>query len=473
MRLLYLPMWSSNKNLQTCSTYNWAKNFFRNVIDNDDFYLYFCVPEDTEEDFSEVSGKNVKLIPIKSSMWQYEEMYYLDDRIIDLFKQSTGKYVIDAVISDKTLCSNYLMSNINDTYNKAHKILNILTSKFTLLREAKTKESLQKHLFFSQMENFAMCDLLMLVSEFQKGRILDTCRRYYSATIISELEKKMFVRMSTNNIETLESICLEKPTDKILFNYSNAIHSGYKAEKIFEEFNMLFKLSKPVEIVITTPSVKGGRVFAQKLQHYKHFEFHMGLNQDDFWKVAGRCHVGMHMSKGGELNNSVIEQMMLRQVIVFLDSKMARSHVYKGYPFLAKNHTEIQVMLRDVIENYWTDRIQDVIDKQKKYVIDNFDGIKNSQRAISVIYDMYLNMYAEFCNNPSRQLINWMEDRFKDIDEISWDEFKRIVKSETSGKINMDKAHGQIRLTKNQMYLLMQSIGFKDTNDSEMPNFRR
>ena len=199
----------------------------------------------------------------------------------------------------------------------------------------------------------------------------------------------------------------------------------------------------------------------------------MGLNQDDFWKVAGRCHVGMHMSKGGELNNSVIEQMMLRQVIVFLDSKMARSHVYKGYPFLAKNHTEIQVMLRDVIENYWTDRIQDVIDKQKKYVIDNFDGIKNSQRAISVIYDMYLNMYAEFCNNPSRQLINWMEDRFKDIDEISWDEFKRIVKSETSGKINMDKAHGQIRLTKNQMYLLMQSIGFKDTNDSEMPNFRR
>lgn len=315
MRILYLPMYDKPKLLENSSTFNWAVTFFGVILNMyKDVFLYMGVPEESEDLPVFFDHPRVMAVLMPASGWQYQEMGNVSVKVLDLFKQSIGKYLIDVVFNDKVLSNAMVTAYLNDSYKNTPQIMVGCPIQYSL---SSKYIPLPPSFFMAQAIGLATADFTIWSIDHQVSRTLRENRKYLSPTALMHIQENSFRGLFAYNYEEVDTIykSIEKSRVKIKLNYANGASVGYKIEDIFDVYDFLFCLGEPVEISATVPDSEFPTTLSHLNEKYEHFNIHFGLNREEFYKEAASCHVGLYLGMDGELSDSIMEQTLLGQVM--------------------------------------------------------------------------------------------------------------------------------------------------------------
>lgn len=467
LRFLYVPMYSSPHNLKTCSTYNYVKVLIRKMVESRDCYAYVAIPEGTADQCAELMDHpRIEVIEMKASKNQYRDLCLYPTELVDYFNELEGEKYIDAVLTDKALLIPFLKSQLYTfTRNGCSQIPVGWIDQFFM---RPTEHSyMQEHHIRSQIWGFAEADFLVWASDNVKMDALGVARKYVAPSVLKAMREKSFNWFSAADIHRLDGLLThEKRQDKVVLNYAYATNDAYKYKDVFEILNRVYEGGRDVDILVTTSSK--GSIIPQRFKQ-SNVTIHNALAQDEFFeKVAKEAHVFLYMPDYSELSQSVLEQQYLGLVGIFPHKQWAKDTTYEGYPYLAANKIELEAMLRHVVDNYWTDEVQDVIKRQRQYILEEFDATHLAQN----IYDKMSALIE-----PAGKL--WktkdtLEELFADRDEVDYQTWVTAIKEGTNMGYDMDNMPvARYGLGKNLFRRLMWDIGFEDTCEGPLPHFRR
>lgn len=467
LRFLYVPMYSSPHNLQTCSTYNYVKVLIKKMVENRNCYAYVAIPEGSTDDVTELTEHpRIEVIEMKSSKNQYRDLCLYPNELVDYFNELEGEKYIDAVFTDKAILIPFLKAQLYTfTKNGCSQIPVGWIDQF-FMRPTEHSYMQETHIR-SQIWGFAEADFLVWASDNVKKEAFGVARKYVSPSVLRDIMLKSHNWFSAADITRLEGF-LEKPkrTDKVVLNYAYATNDAYKYKDVFEILNRVYEGGRDVDILVTTSSK--GSIIPQRFKE-SNVTIYNALPQAEFFdKVATEAHVFLYMPDYSELSQSVLEQQYLGLVGIFPNKSWAKDSNYPGYPYLANNKTELEMYIRHVCDNYWSDEVQGVIEKQRQFILDTYDATH-----------LATNMYDHMSNiiQPAEKL--WktkdtLEELFKDYDEIDYETWTEVIKQGTSMKYEMDNMPvARYGLGKNLFRRLMWDIGFVDTCEHSLPHFVR
>lgn len=467
LRFLYVPMYSSPHNLQTCSTYNYVKVLIKKMVENRQCYAYVAIPEGTRDQCAELTDHpRIEVIEMKASKNQYRDLCIYPNELVDYFNELEGEKYIDAVLTDKALLIPFLKSQLYTfTRNGCSQIPVGWIDQFFM---RPTEHSyMQEHHIRSQIWGFAEADFLVWASDNVKQEAFAVARKYVSPSVLRDIINKSYNWFSAADIQRLNKY-LDRPKrkDKIVLNYAYATNDAYKYKEVFEILNRVYEGGRDVEILVTTSSKAS--IIPKRFKE-SNVTIYNALPQEEFFeKVATQAHVFLYMPDYSELSQSVLEQQYLGLVGIFPNKQWAKDTTYPGYPYLANNKDELEMYIRHVVDNYWSDEVQEVIRKQREFILERFDAT-----------NLALNIYDHMSKiiQPVNKLWRTKKDLnklFWNYDEIDYDTWVHVIKEGTSMGYDMNNMPvARYGLAKNVFRRLMWDIGFIDTCDRPVPHFKR
>jgi len=466
LRFLYVPMYSSPHNLATCSTWNYVKVLIKKIVENRKCYAYVAIPKGTKEYCDGLlNDSRIELIEMNCSKNQYRDLCTYPSELVDYFNELEGEKYIDFVLTDKALLIPFLKSQLYTfTRNGCSQIPVGWIDQFFM---RPTEHSyMQEHHIRSQIWGFAEADFLIWCSDNVKHEAFGVARKYVSPSVLKGIVEKSYNWFSAADIQRLDKYKQEKRKDKIVLNYAYATNQAYKYKEVFEILNRVYEGGRDIDILVTTSSKS--TIIPERFKQSNVYIYNALSQQEFFDKVSKEAHVFIYMPDYSELSQSVLEQQYLGLVGIFPDKQWAKDTTYKGYPFLAKSKDELEMYLRYVVDNYWADEIQDVIKKQKEFILERFDA---TQLALN-IYD-----HASEIIKPTGKLWetkNTLELLFKGFDDVPYELWVEMIKEGTGMHYEMDSMPvARYGLSKNVFRRLMMDIGFVDTCEESTPHFKR
>jgi len=427
LRILYLPLYTS-QDITGCSTFLYAKTMYMSLIEKyEDIFLYFPVPE-VSYPSKEIEHPRIMQIPIGNRKKQRDEMRTYDRSLIDLFSENRGKYFIDIVLCDKQCVASQFMNElISYTTGGSGGILLFNNIQFVL--DKKHNGFIPQNIINESTKGVIDADLNLMTLNNDLQRILKEARSVFSASSLSKIIKSSKIKMGSIDIDRIDNANISvKKNEEFTVNWGYGLNSDYNFEDVFQVIDSLFCSGRKVKILICTP---GGFTKANWKMNYRYFEMMVRCPQEEFWSNISKAHCFVYMAGMSELSYSVLEQQYLGLVGVFLNRPYLDGWLYEGYPFIAKDKNEIAFMLRDIYNNYESDRIQDVIKKQKDFIkkYSKNDRVDTLYQLFKERYDAMIEDKRERYEGIPPLLISI----FKDIDgPITYEEFKKLV-AEGSG----------------------------------------
>lgn len=469
MRVLWIPMWDKAWVLKNSSEWNWGKVLVK-VLSEEGHYLYILVPEGVEVP-NEYVGRYT-YVPTSWDRVQSQELCNPDFRALKPFRMSDGPIVIDAVLNDKVMANSSIRAYLEDTnYNLTGRLVNAVELSYVFgawIQRTKTPAIMK-----AQSYGISSADIVLWNDSYQFDAIYRDFRKFLSVTEVSRIRENSLFGVASLDPERVMKYRVEKSRDVVRFNYANGMNADYQYERIFDCFDFLFRLGKKVEVIATIPDPQVSVRFMhlqQKGGQWPELKIYLGLSQEEFYKVAATCHVGMFLGRGGEINGSIPEQQLLGQVIVFVNNPFLGDWVYEGYPYVARNNTELKMWLKFLAENYWTDEVQGVLAKQQQFVLER----QNDRKSLVRLSNEMKRQFAEQCQRTGMKSIYAALSKYLEgVSELSYDGLVEAVKNCTDKGIPMHRPYGRMRLDKLLYHRFMYRLGFVDTCESPVPFYRR
>lgn len=475
MRVAYVPMYSSPHNIQTCSSFNFIRMVAMSIVQNRDCHLYLCVPDSVSDRAwveEQLKHPRLTIIYVPAYKNQHREMTWLPGEIIKRFAEMGGDLYIDALLTDKTVAVPYFREALHTwTENGTGGITIAVVDRF-FLREVEHNYQ-QEGWYRDQAFGHASADLICWTTKNVQTDAMNAAKKWLSFSEIKKMREKSIFSYSSLDIERMKPFIVERdPNDPVrVVNYAYALSSGYKWQDNLEMFDYLFaRGNRNVKILVTTATLMEG-IFPERWSNY--MEIHQGLPRNEFWKKISTAHAFVHLPQYVQLSQSVLEQQMLGIVGVFPNRPWAYDMTYPGYPYIGKDKVEMGGMLRHVIDNYFTDEVQDVIKKQREFICERFDGVKCAVG----LYDAVKKITPDRMPGAPGDLPALCHAIFKDIPvgaTVTYDEWKEKIKDNTRVRFNVDKAPMALQgVCKNRWRKATLMVGFKDDFSNEKPTFIR
>lgn len=468
MRILYVPLYTTS-NIEACSTFHFAKKFFLQLVSQfPDTYVYFPVFQRYIEN-PIITHPRIKLIDINShrKIYKQRDDMSLFPAYLDQFRESDGKYYVDVVVCDKPMVSAAILDHLKSyTTNGSGGILLVNLHQFIV--DSKINTFVHSHSFCSIVMGMAVADLNVFSLESDKNRMKAEERNYLSPAMIRKINDSSLLSLGGVDVEKVERFLSDERNEKFTVNWGYAYTNGYQVDKVFGEIDMLFRSGRDIEIIATSPGGKGSLI---DFERFNYFTFMEKVPQEKFWEIISKCHAFVYMAWQGELSYSVLEQQILGLVGVFINKEYIEGMLYPEYPFIAKSHEEIAVYLRQIYENYESEWIQEVIEKQRQWVKDHFNIESRNKVVFEEIQSRYESLIDSY-RNKSEPVQQLFQEIFDDgpIDHDTW---ISEVKEKSESKMNMLDNGGRFDQSKNRFRRLMQVAGYIDDGQEEMPVFRK
>lgn len=479
LRVLYVPHFSSPKMVRTCSTWNWAKVFFRRWVDTrPDVFVYFPVPrgQENDPDMARIDHPRIEKIPITVDDVQYLEAMALQPEF-DAFSGYSGNKPVDVIFCDKICKLGALRANLMPFLGKACAPTAIVTSgQFLFDSQLSGMISLLDSWEKEQAIGWTMSDLNIFRTEGEYGRAEKICRRYLSPKMILDLMDSKVVGGIGNDLSRLDKFYKkDKPTKPITMNWAYGMTIAYHTKEVFATIDTLFRSGRDIRVLVTSSSRGAGRSGLTALAGKKYFELNWGLPQEKYYEAISGAHLFMFFpTRTRSLSYSVIEQMYLGLVGIFPRGLLKPEMIPDDYPFLFSNTIEALAHLRWIVDNWADPKVQNTIERMREIVREKYNGISDAERIIEKIEDVYEVKDKEVkVRRACREIV---EELFAGKDQVSWEEVITAIHARNRIVIRGAGSADYLSHTGFSMAVFrraMRAIGMPDSCESSTPVFVR
>jgi hypothetical protein len=453
---------------------NWAKVYWpRAIRENPNWFLYLPVPEGIEFDYASVGLEHERIlkIPMKFRfLKQIDEMTEIQEEYFKLFSDFGGKYYLDAVVCDKPEILLPLKNYFSSPYRTSC-VPPVMVANVQYALGADTHKKFMDSLFMAQSAGIAQADVISFVNENSQARAMKYARQHLAPTYVKHIMDNSYHYLNGVNIERVEGFRLaEKPKEPLTVSYGYGLNRVYQFEELFEIFDKLFCSGRNVKVLINSNSASAFNFDFSKYE--KHFQVSLDCPQDEFYKMIAPAHAFLFMAKEFEMSYSACEKHLLGLIGVYLDSPRVRNIVYKGYPYIGKTKLELATILRFVLENYYTDEVQEVQRKQVEFIKAKYHGINNGRQ-----YDMRIREAVQRREEYYAQTFDGkkllLHEIFKNEKDLTYAQFKEKIEKGTTNGIDIEHNYGRYALSRTVWRHCMEQIGFMDTCLTADPHFVR
>lgn len=475
MRILYIPFFS-NMNLAGCSIFNNMKVLLRNLVEmHEDVHVFYPYPDNEAFDVSAISyleHPRIKLIPVEARKIQSEDNVFLPAAIMDLFNTCDGEYHVDLILSDKQRIAVWIELLLNDQIRAVPSGVPIVNfTQYPVNREGRLEHYGEAFEFAQVLGWYNGWN--MWGSRVDYEDCLKAARKYASPRVVRRIMDRSFHDVQTViACDRISGYSKEKPRDEIRINYASRFGTHYEFEELFEEVDLLYKAGRPVKLVVTSPSLVPGRVGSRVLNELEErkqsFEVHYRCPQEEFYGHASQCHVALWRIKQASAFLTLREQVFMGQAVVIPDGPTYREQL-PDYPYMYRDTKEMRVMLRHVVDNYWSEEVQNVVAKYRQYVQDRYD-VKGRMDALHAFFAERIReseVHDASCTNMVREaleLAGWPE-------RMTYDELRDVLRKHT--RIGKDIEVRYTGTARNNYRWIMADVGYRDTQEEFYPVYEK
>lgn len=479
-RILYVPMYSSPARIATDSTFNWAKIFFKSIVENDpEAFVYLPVPEGVSNTYKAIDHPRIHLFPVPmyADRSQYSELIRLQEIFVERFTDALGPHFVDVVVCDKASVLPLLKAGI-DMWLEPLQAPKVYVTKTHFILDSDKIATLSRDFEMTQSLGYAMADMVLWMSEedYQRGSALSS--KYLSATMTANLQKSKVLGGWLANFGLAEKYGIDpmdKPRSPITLSYAYASNADYHSAEIVKIFDTVYQTNPNVHILLTT-SGGIGRSLTPLLCKMPYVEQYNGLPQEEFFKKIRDAHIFIYWpSAPGMPTSTVMELQNMGLVGVFLAGSKKPPTLFPDYPYLAKGPAELTVLVKYLSEHYFDDSVQEVIRKQKQWNLERYDPRKDAV----VLYERILKILEEKKGDSVARSKSGFVDLLKEvtvgIPEFTMDQLLVMIKNLSRIGIDLHSL-GSLPYMGTCMASLrrtMEQLGFRDACDGPEVRFVR
>lgn len=479
-RILYIPMYSSPTNLATDSTYNWAKIFFHTIVEYDPkAFVYFAVPQGVGHSFHEIDHPRIYKFPVPmfGNDSQYLEAALLQQEYVNLFGELRGKYMVDIVACDKATVIPAMRMGSEFWINTGG-APRAYVSKAPFIFDSDAISSLYPHLDIMQSLGYAQSDVVLWMSEGDFERGMGIASKYLSPALLDRAYRSKHLGGFLANFALTKSFELDpmaKPRSPKTISWGYGLNSEYHCKEVLEEYAKISRADSDVRVLITTSSRRPNPAVS-RLVGSGEFEVYFALPQAEYFRKLREAHVFVyHVTRPATAPSSVMEQQIMGLVGVFPRSDKVPSCLFDGYPYLFRTKKEMNHLVRYLLDNYFENEVQEVIKKQKEYLLSKFDPVEDSK----IIYDRLTSILSareeEILSGRNEAFVDLLRDCALGFPELTMEQLLVLIHKNSRDSLDLKQVRqaNRVGICAARVRLLMRAIGYEDTCEGPEVVFRR
>ena len=456
LRILYVPILSS-KTLSACGSFNSSKVYIKNIVEqNDDVVFYFAYPDRDDIDVSALSYfdglDRVIKVPMsfspmgdampKGSTDQIFAMFYTPIDLIDRFRGPDGEYIVDMLITESSRAAYFTHLVLNDHLKCAQQMIPLVTfHQFQIVKDAHMKKASDDFEYAQYLGALSGWNLWGCMTKFEAQ--MRSARKWFKPSVIRKIRDRTCYDVNTPiDCERIDRFMQEKSKDECLVNFGSRWNTTYYLDEIIEEFDRMYKAGRKVKFIVTTPSrglgSGGGRLKGDMEKRGFDFDFHLSLGQEEFYKIASRCHIAPFFGKNGELGLSIRERAYMRVAPVVPDAPLF-DEMFPTWKYKYKSKAEMRTIIRYLQDNYWSPEVQQELDILQEDMRLRYGGKESSIRYMSFLRHVEAEEFKLQEKSVTRAsgLMKELFDKVGWPDSITHDELRAFIKKHSDSGLDI------------------------------------
>tara|TARA_B100000809_G_C15089256_1_gene512572 strand:+ start:304 stop:1758 length:1455 start_codon:yes stop_codon:yes gene_type:complete len=470
MRILYTPLITA-ADLNVCSTIQSSKVFIFHLLETyKNAIVYVVIPSKVRAG-SQLEHPRLKII--EADVWrqrQQFEMRYVEPKLAQFWDD--GENFIDIVISDKMPSMGYLkgfLSGLTGCVGGQSERLYVSLVQFVLSKHL--HGYVDEHILMAQSEGLIHSDLIFYQCDSQLDRLKREAMKYVAPSqLLSALGR------SERAIPVADFDSLPKPSEKqaepIIMNYAVGMNANYHIEELFNIMDGVYKGGRNVELQINTPSdVMIWEEVHDIPKKYSHARWTRNLPYAEWIEQIQRGHLFMYDSEAGDVSATILTQQLLGQIGLFRSGRYwEKDYIFDGYPYVFSNNKQASVLIRHLVDNYFSDEIQGVIRQQIEFIHAKYDRQNNPSHLVETMVEALVARKKRAKGSISYRLLKKYAEG-KSL--ISWKELVKFMRAESEKNISINKATGRYGRSPGVWRDAMILMGFSDVGAEGGTLFQR
>lgn len=482
MRLLFIPIYTNPANLNGCSSYNVGTKFLSVVSEDPRVYTYWYLPEGWKyqgEPSPLEKHPRIKVIRDRMYKEQYIETGFVPESIYPLFNQYSGKYHVDAVLTERPGSALYMKKLLAHPFTRMTKgpskrWLGKVPPLVTFIRDPFVKT--QDIHIISEVEEMAqtlgyLSSYNIFYSQNDLDIALNVAKRYLNFAQVRKIMNQSVVIPSGTDCDELDKIKEKIPKRKrFTVLVAERLQASENRSEILDAVDYLFRRGMDIDLVVSSQAGIGTDVLMKYRQTLEHVEVHQKNPRDKYLRLMNECHACITSATRHSYPQALMEQLYCGLIGVLPDKPWVDA-VLPNYPFKFKagSLNEMTALLKWITENY--EEAKKRVAWVPEYIRKNYNVRETNQRMLDFIKEKTEEETSKITSTSG--YVELMED-INDF-RITEQELIRRVREKSRHKMPFNDPTVRMAFghSKAMLFKIMREKGYYDTCEGEFVTFQK
>lgn len=409
----------SAKNVQAASSYQFFLAFRRQMLAIDPEAVFYIVRPRVEEgegwkEGADWAGPRTYEVPVSMYRNQFDDLGLITREFYDRFNERFGDCYFDVMITERPALVPIIKKLTQfHMYGKSRKPLIITRDQIIMdtnwFRIDPNEEILASTGYVTAPVIFQ--------SDHQAKMALKVAARHLKPHLVRRMTENMKVFPLGIDCDDIDQINMDERSaklEKVTVNYS---HKLFLEQKFLESLKIMDSVlagGRDIDLQIVTGSSPAKMSMLKDARKYQYIDFYGSQSRANFLRQMAKAHVFISNSYYEDFSATVCEQIYSGLIPVLKDEEWSRYLVGDDYPYLFRDMTEGQAMLRYVLDHY-----EEIRDKYQKPLQDRmrerFDLKHIIPSMVEWIRELHTGRMAELGQSPALHEV--VEEAFQSLPE--------------------------------------------------------
>jgi hypothetical protein len=328
----------------------------------------------------------------------------------------------------------------------------------------------------------ASADLNVHESPIARRMALDVARKHLSAANVRKLLDSSVDVPQGIPVERLMDVVRATPKrEKFTVYYGGRFSTSKRINDLADVADAFYRFGRDVDFVVTTGSLDGNKR-AKFEARFPQTELHIGLPQEEAWKVMASCHASICFSSHELFGMAFWEQMAAGLGVVMQAAKWNADLLPPDYPYVVRGPLEAGAKLRMIHESWQRaspkERLENLNGPAAEFVRREYDSQRNSRVMLDAVIKRAVaqEFYSrsKYEEGSRRELVALAREALENVDypdePLEWQTYidtlrarSRVGKNVVGCKTKWAKSHATLDALRVARYL-----GWDDAGDQRL-----
>ena len=469
MRALVWPTYSYAGNVGADSLYLIARNLIR-ASKVGEFDWVLVVPDLSSVPVDDLDSRpDVQKVRVPMAVLYRAQEAVPDADVIWDFAPTDGKHPVDVLVS----MSPARTLNVANAWSMRcpSTAKPLLVNWDLLVRDDRSGEMVaDEPELLQQAAGGVVADLNVHESPIARKMALDVARKHMSAANVRRLiESSVDVPQGIPVDRLMDAIKDVPKREKFAVYYGGRFSTSKRINELADVADAFYRYGRDVQFVVTTGSLDGNKR-AKFEARFPQTELHIGLPQEEAWKVMASCHASICFSSHELFGMAFWEQMAAGLQVVMQAANWNADLLPPEYPWVCQGPMQAGAMLRQIHDQWRIDPslwASWQVDRHATWVREQYDSEKNCRQMLDLIrlkaQDVNEKAFEAYEGGSRRELVALARQVLAEDgrdDECGFDEYlealrgaSRVGRNVVGYKIKWAKSHATLDALRVARYL--------------------